>query len=220
VASVELDRATLVAWYGDKPAPLVALVERLQRSAREVCGPGFTPRPAADVHATVLGLETPTGDAQRDLDGVLRYLAQEFGRAPLDVQFGGFADADRRMLSRGATLHERSLVLQGNTFVLVGWPMAPAPSAWLGEIRRRCEQYGFRHKYHRRAEDLDGDVYLVLGEVADPVRAGLVERLRSEVLTTPVRARLAVEDVALVEYVDARLPRATSTAIPLAPDRS
>jgi hypothetical protein len=27
-----------------------------------------------------------------------------------------------------------------------------------------------------------------------------------------------VEDVALVEYVDVRLPRATSTAIPLAPD--
>jgi hypothetical protein len=218
VASVELDRATLVAWYGDKPARLVALVERLQRSAREICGPGFTPRPAADVHATVLGLETPTGGTRRDLDGVLHYLGQEFGRAPLDVQFGGFAATDRRMLSRGAPLHDRSLVLQGNTFVLVGWPMAPAPSPTLGEVRRRCEQYGFRHKYHRRAEDLDGDVYLVLGEVADPVPVGLVERLRGEVLATPLRVRLAVDDVALVEYVDARLPRATSTAIPLAPN--
>jgi hypothetical protein len=215
VAPVELDRATLVAWYVDKPARLGALVDRLQRAALEICGPGFTPRAAADVHATVLGLETPVRGGLRDLDGVRRYLARELGSDPLDVQFGGFADTDRRMLSRGGTLHDRSLVQQGNTVVLVGWPMAPGPSPRLGEIRRRCEQYGFRHKYHRRAEDLDGDAYLVLGEVAEPVQ-GLVERLRGEVLAVPVRARLAAEDVALVEYVDARLPRATSTSNPLA----
>ena len=207
----------MVAWYGAKAAALSTLVEGLQRSAREICGPGFTPRPAADVHATVLGLETPTG-ARRDLDGLLRHLGQELGRAPLDVQFGGFAADDQRMFSRGATMHDRSLVLQGNTVVLVGWPVTPAPSPRLGEIRRRCEQYGFRHKYHRQAEDLDADVYLVLGEVPDPVPPGLVERLRDAAPAAPVRVRLAADDVSLVEYVDPRLPRATSTTLPMPRD--
>ena len=46
-------------------------------------------------------------------------------------------------------------------------------------------------------------------------QAGLVERLRREVLATPVRVPLVVGDVALVEYADPRLPAATSRWWPI-----
>lgn len=221
-ASVGPARATVVAWYRDQPVGLTQLADSLQRAARTCIGEAFTPRPLPDLHATILGLESPVPGACRDLDGVLRHLVAEFEQEPVDVQFGGFADADRRMLSRGKILRERSLVLQGTTLVLIGWPMAPGPSARMGEIRRRCERYGFRHKYHRQAADLDADIYLALGDIGDPAQAGpveVVERLRREVLATAVRVPLTAEVVSLVEYVDARLPAATSTWRPLAPGR-
>jgi hypothetical protein len=204
----ETDRATVVAWYGPKPSPLPQLIERLHRAAAGWCGAGFVPRPVPEVHATVLGLEPAASDTPRDRDGVLRHLVAEFGRAPFDVQFGGFAATDRRMLSRGQTLHERSLGLRGEHLVLIGWPMASQPTPRLGEIRRSCERFGFQHKYHCGPYDLDPDVYLVVGEVAG-TSDGLVERLRGEVVT-PVRIPLLVGDVALVEYTDPRLPSATS----------
>lgn len=216
MTTVEWDRATVVAWYGAKAAPLQALIGGLQDVARRVVGTGFTPRPPADVHATILGLETPVPGVRRDLEGLVRYLAAELGREPLDVQFGGFAGTDRRMRSGGETLYRRSLVAQGTLLVLVGWPMAPDPSPRLGEIRRRCERYGFRHKYHRRPDDLDVDAYLVVGDFAQPGQGrALMEELRHEVLAAPVRVVLGVEDVSLMQYVDTRLPAATSTSTPL-----
>lgn len=202
--------ATIVAWHGPKPRALAELVERVQRAA----GAGLAPRPTPDVHATILGLETAVSDRSPDRDGVIRHLGAEFEHAPVDVQFGGFAATDRRLSSRGQTLHERTLGVQGGQLVLIGWPVTPAPSPRLGEIRRRCERFGFRHKYHRTPDDLDPDAYLVLGDVAGP-EPGLVERLRREVLATPVRVPLTVADVALVEYVDPGLPAATSTRWPL-----
>jgi hypothetical protein len=213
MAGLECDRATVVAWYGDKPAGLAELVLELQRAARWACGPGFAPRPLADVHATILGLETGVPGVERDLEGLVRYLVAELEREPLDVQFGGFADTDRRMLSSGETLYRRSLVMQGPRLVLIGWPMAPGPSPRLGEIRRGGDSYGFRHKYHLQPADLDADVYLVVGDIVGPEQAGAaerVERMRREVLATPVRVSLTVADVSLVEYVDARLPAGTS----------
>ncbi|HEY0814570.1 MAG TPA: hypothetical protein VGE11_14925 [Pseudonocardia sp.] len=211
-----MDRATVVGWYGIKPGGLADLLSAVQQAVGTVVGHGFTPRPPTDLHATIIGLETGVEGAAPDLDGLVRYLAAELEREPLDVQFGGFADTDRRMRSGGETLYRRSLVLQGTALVLVGWPMAPGPSARLGEIRRRCERYGFRHKYHRRPQDLDADVYLVVGDIAEPARAAeLVDRVRREVLATAVRVALKAADLSLVEYLDPRLPVATSRRRPL-----
>ena len=200
-------RTTIVAWYGDKPPGLAGLIARLQRA----CGAGLTPRPVADVHATIIGLEAAAGDA----DGVRQHLAAAFAGEPLEIQFGGFAEADRRLLSWGRPLHERSLGLRGEHLVLAGWPVTPAPAPRLAEIRRECERFGFRHKYHRGPGDLDADAYLVLGEFVAPPPAGFVERLRRDHLADALRVPLGVGDVSLVEYTDARLPAATTTARPI-----
>ena len=211
--SVDLDRATVVAWYANRPASLTELVDRLQQAAVRRCGAGFAPRPLEEVHATLLGLELPVPGGRRDLDGVLRHLAGEFLREPLDVQFGGFPDTDRRPLSAGKTRYERSLVVAGTRFVLIGWPIPPARFSRVGDVRRQAERFGFRHKYHPRPDDLDVDVYLVLGEIAESAQPGMAElgeRLRREVLDTPVLVPLRVDALSLVEYVDPRLPAATS----------
>lgn len=213
----------MVAWYANRPASLTELVNRLQQAAVRRCGAGFAPRPLEQVHATLLGLELPVPGGRRDLDGVLRYLVAEFEREPLDVQFGGFPDTDRRLLSAGKTRYERSLVVQGTRFVLIGWPVAPAASSRVGDIRRQAQRFGFRHKYHPRPDDLDPDVYLVLGDIAESARAGmgeLAERLRREELDTAVLVPLTVDALSLVEYVDPRLPTATSVARPLVPSGS
>jgi hypothetical protein len=209
--AVLVSGATVVAWYGDKPPGLAGLIGRLQRA----CGAGFAARPVAEVHATIIGLGGAAA-GHRDVDGVRRHLAAGFAE-PMEIQFGGFARADRRLLSWGQTLHERSLGLRGNHLVLIGWPVTPEPSSRLAEIRRGCERFGFRHKYHRGPEDLDPDAYLVLGELAPPASEGLVERLRDEHLATAVRLPLTVGDLSLVEYTDARLPAATSAARPIGP---
>lgn len=211
----------MVAWYANRPASLTELVNRLQQAAVRRCGTGFAPRPLEQVHATLLGLERPVRGGPRDLDGLLRYLAGEFRREPLDVQFGG-PDTDRRPLSAGKTRYERSLVTAGTRFVLIGWPVPPAPFSRVGDIRRQAERFGFRHKYHPRPEDLDIDVYLVLGDITDSAQPGmaeLVERLRREVLVTPVLVPLTADALSLVEYVDPRLPAATSVRWPVGPGR-
>src|SRR5262245_61383548 len=53
---------TLVAYYGDKPEPLGALLGELQDCLQDYLGDAFRPYALAQVHATIIGLEgTPEG---------------------------------------------------------------------------------------------------------------------------------------------------------------
>jgi hypothetical protein len=180
-----------------------------------VLGAAYRPRPAADLHATVIGLDHPTGDP--DLPGLLDDLARDLADAPLTVQFGGFPADDDRLPSRGRSMARRTLTVQGDVVVLIGLPVVgepPAPSDRLGRIRRGAESRGFRHKYHPPGGPLDPDAYMALGElVAGPhpvLDAGAVR-----VLARPTRVRLGREDLALVAFTDPALPHATSPARPL-----
>lgn len=102
--------------------------------------------------------------------------------------------------------------------MLIGLPVEPpadpAPVPRLGEIRRRCEARGFRHKYHAPDGPLDPDAYLVLGELtgSEPPRSPLRP---TGVLTRPTFVRLDRTDLTFVEFDDPTLPRATSRWHPL-----
>jgi hypothetical protein len=219
--NVDLDRATVVAFYGRKPPRLVELIEAVQGSAEKAFGGRFSRRPVPDVHATVVGLEDRTpGCSSQDLDGLVRYLVGELRSARLEMRFGGYADNDRQMLSRGRSLYERTIGVQGGQLVLLGWPVdivdgsRTTPTMRLAYIRRACERFGFPHKYHRNCAPLDPDAYMVLGELTEAPTAEIDlflfsarERLRSWITQTT----LTEADLALVEYVDLALPRATSS---------
>ena len=205
-----MDRLTVVAFYGPKPDPLGALIDTVQQALGAVLGDGFRPRPVHDVHATVLGLEDAPGRA----DEVAAFVAAELRAAPVDLQFGGFPAGDTTFLSRGRSLHDRSVVLDGGRAVVLGWPVERGrPTARLGELRRDCARFGVIHKYHRGTTALDPDAYLVVGEV-EGAPPGAVEAVRAT-LDRPTSVRLTAADVSLVRYVDPSLPRASSSWWPV-----
>jgi hypothetical protein len=225
---VDARRATVVAFYGGLPDELGALVARLQEMAATHLGPIFVARAPAQVHATVIGLETaPTPAApdrsRFDAGPLLAHLVATFAEHPLDIRFGGAARGDARWPSRGASRYQRSFLCGPAGLVLIGWPVARAggetvPLPTLATIRRGCEPFGARHRYHVEPGSEDPDAYLVIGRLTappGPAAADLADAVRSELAAAPVRVRLGPEQLSLVEYTDTALPLASSRRRPL-----
>jgi hypothetical protein len=202
-------RSTVVAWYDPLPDDLAHLVTRVQTLAGAALGAAFTPRDPAQVHATLIGLERAPvpfdpGPLAAHLDAVLA--------RPLTVQFGGFAPADRRLLSRGLPLYDRGFGVFGDKMVLVGWPVtAGVPDPALAAVRAGCGAFGVTHRYGAD----DPDAYLVIGEVAGAPGDGLEAAVRAELAGAGVRVPLSAADLCLVTYDDPALPRASTTWRPL-----
>ncbi len=229
-------RSTVVAWYDALPEGLDRLVARVRSLASAVLGAAFAPRDPAQVHATLIGLERAA--APFDPGPLAAHLRAAL-TPPLTVQFGGFARADRRMLSRGLPLHDRGFGVRGpggeaerptgapdggrpapslrdGRVVLVGWPVVDGvPGAGLADVRQGCTAFGVTHRYGR-----DPDVHLVLGDVAaaSAERTGALEAaVRHELAAAAVRVQLRADDLSLVTYDDPALPRASTSWRPLRP---
>lgn len=222
---VDARRASVVAFYGELPGALSELVGRLQRTAADRLGPAFAPRRPEQVHATVIGLEFPPpahagGDRSRfDARPLAEHLLRALRAAPLQLRFGGAAAGDRRWPSRGAPRHERSFLAGPADVVLIGWPVRGADGEavvppTLAEIRRGCETFGARHRYHDRPGARDNDAYLVVGRLVgapDPAAtSALADAVRRELAANPVRVPLGPEQLGLVEYTDTALPVAST----------
>ena len=210
--------ATIIAYYGaDRPPPLTELLQALQERLGEGVGAAFRPRPLADVHATVVGLE---GAGKVDLPGLCGYLRERLTRFPLCVQFGGFADRDHRLTSRGSRLYDRMLTVRGDKVVLIGWPVDEAgePTGELDALRRALGAFGAHHRYFDTPDATDPDAYMVLGELSAPQDGALAQCLaagRTFLAATPCRVSLTADDVRLATYADPRLPAASTTTWPL-----
>jgi hypothetical protein len=203
---------TVVAFYGPKPEALGVFLGAVQGALGATLGTAFHPRPAFEVHATILGLE----EAADRADDVAAFIGAKLREEPLDLQFGGFAAGDMALLSRGRSPYERSVVLASGRVVVIGWPVERGrPTARLGELRRDSARFGVVHKYHRGTTALDPDAYLVVGGLEpglDPSAVAEAERaVRAAALDRPTQVPLTVADVSLVQYVDPALPRVSST---------
>lgn len=213
--------SSIVAYLGAMPVALTALVGRVQQTAAEVLGEDFRPRPLAQVHATVIGLETPStriGEHRRfDVEPLAEHLVRTFSDDPLDVHFGGFDSADRRLLSQGKPLHDRTFLARGGNVVLIGWPVvAAAPTPVMATIRRGCEPFGVVHRYHPTPSASDPDVHLLIGRAPTGSGTERVEAVVREWLAaSPVRVPMLADDLSLVEYADTALPVATTRRRPL-----
>jgi hypothetical protein len=227
-------QATLVAFYGQKRGPLGHLLrawqDRLARSIREIGAEiTFRPYPPAQVHATLLGLESLPQPAMHNRNmlafrGELRAMRLpellgfilESGHLPFDAQFGGFEDRDYPFRSRGARPFDRSFSIQGRTAVVIGWPVraardrrssAPEWPPVLDELRRSAQGFGVLHRWHRELSDVDSDLYLRLGlldrELADSQRELVEQEMRRALSESPpAMVRIGPSDLAVVAYPD------------------
>jgi hypothetical protein len=225
-------RATIVAYYGQKPPQLLDFLVRVQARIGIALGRAFEPYEPQQIHATIVGLEgvlrrnqllnqnflTLRGQAKAvSLSSVLDLL-HDTELLPMEIQIGGFhPGVDYGFLSRGLSPSVRSFSLRNGIAVGIGWPVADRqyPDT-LDRLRRAFQDIHVLHKYHRSTGDVDNDLYFVLGHYSSSARGVNIEGAEREIAqyfsvnTCVVPLRL--EDLSLACYTDEALP-VTATAV-------
>jgi hypothetical protein len=141
-----------------------------------------------------------------DLPRVMDILARRFA-VPLRVRIGGFRPGQEvPFTSRGQHLAERTFSVQGEAFVLVGWPadsLAGFAEAALplDELRREMNAAGVLHRYHARPADIDNDLHLVVGHQTGAPAGALARAaaaVRDKLAADPADLAIGLSDVTIV----------------------
>lgn len=235
-----------VAFYGPKTGRLHELLTGVQAQIAEHVGRDFRPYTLDQVHATLIALngvraggtivneyllEHAGERREMDLPRVMDILARRFA-TPLRVRIGGFRPAQAvPFTSRGQHVAERSFSVQGQAFVLVGWPAESLAGAGrpLDDLRREMNAAGVLHRYHARPGDVDNDLHLVVGHQAGAPAAALARAtaaVRDKLAADPADLAIALSDVTIVAadshtlapplYVSG-IPAATAEVLALVP---
>jgi hypothetical protein len=207
-----------VAFYGAKAGRLRELLTGVQALIAEHVGGDFRPYTLEQVHATLIALngvreggtvvneyllEHAGVRREMDLPRVMDILARRFA-APLRVRIGGFRPGQPiPFTSRGLHLAERTFSVQGEAFVLMGWPADSLSGAArpLDELRREMNAAGVLHRYHARADDVDNDMHLVVGHHAGAPAGALARAtaaVRDKLAAGPADLAIARSDVKIV----------------------
>ena len=207
-----------VAFYGPKTGRLRELVTEVQALIAEHVGAGFRPYTLDQVHATLIALNGVRAGGtvvneyllehagvrrEMDLPRVMDILARRFA-VPLRVRIGGFRPEQAvPFTSRGQHLAERTFSVQGEAFVLVGWPTDSIFGAGrpLDELRREMNAAGALHRYHARPADVDNDLHLVVGHHAGAPAGALARAtaaVRDQLAADPADLAIGLSDVKIV----------------------
>ena len=207
-----------VAFYGPKTGRLRELLTGVQALIAEHVGGDFRPYTLDQVHATLIALngvraggtivneyllEHAGERREMDLPRVMDILARRFA-TPLRVRIGGFRPGQAiPFTSRGQHLAERSFSVQGEAFVLVGWPAESLAGAGrpLDDLRREMNAAGVLHRYHARPGDVDNDLHLVVGHQDGAPAAALARAtaaVRDKLAADPADLAIALSDVTIV----------------------
>jgi len=207
-----------VAFYGPKTGRLRELLTGVQALIAEHVGGDFRPYALDQVHATLIALNGVRADGtivneyllehagerrEMDLPRVMDILARRFA-TPLRVRIGGFRPGQAvPFTSRGQHLAERSFSVQGEAFVLVGWPTDSLAGEVrpVDELRREMNAAGVLHRYHARPADVDNDLHLVVGHQAGAPAAALARAtaaVRDKLAADPADLAIALSDVTIV----------------------
>ena len=207
-----------VAFYGPKAGRLREFLTGVQALIAEHVGADFRPYTLEQVHATLIALNGVRVDGtivneyllehagvrrEMDLPRIMDILARRFA-VPLQVRIGGFRpEAAIPFTSRGRHLAERTFSVQGEAFVLVGWPAdsLAGDGRPLDELRRAMNAAGVLHRYHAQPADVDNDLHLVVGHHAG-APAGPLARATAAVRDTlaaePADLAIGLPDVTIV----------------------
>ena len=210
-----------VAFYGQKTGRLRELLTGVQALIAEHVGADFRPYTLEQVHGTLIALNgVREGGAivneyllehagvrqEMDLPRVMDILARRFA-TPLRVRIGGFRPGQAvPFTSRGQHLAERAFSVQGQAFVLVGWPAdslagVEGSGRPLDDLRREMNAAGVLHRYHARPEDVDNDLHLVVGHHAGAPAGALARAtavVRDKLAADPADLAIGLPDVKIV----------------------
>jgi hypothetical protein len=200
-------------------------------------GDAFAPYAQGQIHATLVGLEgyrTETGILNSslfdttgsthpmDLEGLFHFLLNT-PILPLNIRIGGFHRSEAYpFTSRGQHPYARSFTLRGSEAVVIGWPVNKDryPMS-LDRLRRSCIDYHVMHKYHQAADDIDNDLFLVLGRLRQdcltPDEYAAAQNAIRGLLSShqPLDVAIGVETLSIVAYKDRSLPASSSYVYPL-----
>jgi hypothetical protein len=191
LAIPDVPNVSLVAFYGDKPLQLIALIRQLQTylANHELIGKYFIPYQLEQVHGTIIGcegLKTKLGIINKwfyerqgktlaiDLAGLIDYLQTQVN-LPITIRLGGYDRThDYNHLSWQQHLYFRSFQLQpgmNQTIpVIIGWSWANnSVSLEIDNLRRNLQKFNLLHKYHTTTDAVDNDFYLRLGTINSPL---------------------------------------------------
>jgi hypothetical protein len=207
-----------VAFYGPKAGPLRELLTAVQAMIAAQIGPAFLPYSLEQIHATLIALD---GDrdagtvvntfylihqgrrVEMNLPQAMDILARRFEH-PLRVRLGGFAAGQQvPFTSRGWPPFDRAFSVQGNAFVLVGWPVASltGPDTPLDDLRREMNEANVLHRYHASEGAVDNDLHLVVGHHADAPAGALARAeatVRDQLAAHPVEFEIGIDDIKVV----------------------
>jgi len=213
---------TAVALYGAKAGPVERLLETVQAISREKMGDGFRPYTLDQIHGTLIRLDGITDKrsglivnqhyrefagaaAPMDHARALNILADSL-TPPVAIRIGGFQrSAPATFSSRGQRPYERMFSVQGQAFVLMGWPVATVINGIsqrpLDGLRRRMNEANILHWYHESWADIDNDFHLVIGHrdrVPDHEATEAVRAVRAYLAQHPAQIEVGVGDVAII----------------------
>jgi hypothetical protein len=207
-----------VAFYGPKTGRLGELLAGVQALIAEHVGGSFRPYTPEQVHATLIALNGVRADGtivneylleyagvrqEMDLPRVMDILTRRF-TVPLPVRIGGFRPGQATAFtSRGQHLAERAFSVQGEAFVLVGWPAESLAGGGqpLDELRREMNAAGVLHRYHASPGDTDNDLHLVVGHHTGAPATALARAtaaVRDRLAADPADLAIGLSDVKIV----------------------
>ena len=236
----DVPNVSLVAFYGDKPVKLAALIQKLQSYlADSSLGEHFVPHKLSQVHGTIIGCEglsTKLGIINQwysdrrqeirymDLSGLIDYLQHQV-HLPT-IRFGGYdRHGEYNFLSRAQHLYERSFQFQPATAehipILIGWSWQNEQvSLAIDSLRRNLQQFNLLHKYHATPDAMDNDFYLRLGTIDAQATAAEINAIAIEIRNilaiSPLSIPIDFNSLAFVQYQDLQLTAATTKVIPVA----
>jgi hypothetical protein len=95
--------------------------------------------------------------------------------------------------------------VQGDAFVLVGWPVSTVTngiaSGPLDDLRRAMNDANIVHWYHRSSTDIDNDFHLVIGHhngAPQGETEEAVSAVRAYLAQHPVQVEVGVDQIAIV----------------------
>ena len=213
---------TAVALYGPKEGMLKELLQSVQKILGEQLGDRFRPYTLKQIHSTLIRLDWFADELSglavnrryREVVGVARpmildralEILQSSLEPPLHIRIGGFrAGHEATFSSRGVHPYQRMFSVQGDAFVILGWPRSTVVSGIskkpLDDLRREMGEANILHWYHESPADIDNDFHMVVGHhaAAAPARtAAAVAAVREHLSEHPIDIAVGSQQVTII----------------------